>query len=570
MASIRTSIDLTDSGMRPPSAGRPDPAQAPSAIEVIVADGLELLHLAEQLGGLIVDPAHRQLAAHQKPSLRPTAQQVAAVATVTARTTEVPVVVADPVATFAVPDVAATTMATPPVEVAGRLTALAAPSPRTRQRPAAVVHADNVPAAPTQPAPTQPAATHPDLTGTATTVAAPDHNPWRPSWFTVLGWVRNVAIVVAGFAVYQLYGTGVLQSREQSSLRSEFVKEQRLERANLVTPPALTDPTTSGLVDPSTSRGNADGALTELPGTDGSETDAPADAAPQAEAPAQPNDASPPAAATPTKPGAKQTPPTITKRISTPRGAVAIIRIPSIDVDQVVVSGTTNGDLAKGPGWIRTTSAPGMTGNVGIAGHRTTHGAPFSRLNELKPGDQIELSTLDVDVRYEVTGVQIVSPSAVNVLTNVGDDRLTLTTCHPKYSDNQRLVVSAKLVGASRTVTTGSGSALGDPASTGPGSSRTVNAPSSDLDSPKVVQTMAVQLPTSVGAMPMAQPKTSTLLVASYVLLAVGALMLVVHFGGKWRQRNPSLLVHFVSWIPAGTFGVVLYSALNGFMPPLA
>jgi len=126
---------------------------------------------------------------------------------------------------------------------------------------------------------------------------------------------------------------------------------------------------------------------------------------------------------------------------------VAYLQIPSIGVDQYVVEGTAEGDLAKGPGHYIGTAMPGQAGNVAIAGHRTTYGAPFNELNELSPGDSIVLSTDSGEsLDYVVTQPPVaVSPNDVAVLNAFGDNRLTLTTCNPKYSATQRLVVLALL-----------------------------------------------------------------------------------------------------------------------------
>ena len=88
---------------------------------------------------------------------------------------------------------------------------------------------------------------------------------------------------------------------------------------------------------------------------------------------------------------------------------------------------------------------PGQAGNVAIAGHRTTHGAPFNRLAELAIGDPIYLTTLSGQrLTYIVSAAPVaVSPKDVTVLNNFGDDRLTLTTCNPEYSAVQRLIVVA-------------------------------------------------------------------------------------------------------------------------------
>ena len=72
---------------------------------------------------------------------------------------------------------------------------------------------------------------------------------------------------------------------------------------------------------------------------------------------------------------------------------VAQLTIPKIALNQYVVSGTAASDLAMGPGHYVGTALPGQAGNVAIAGHRTTHGAPFNRLAELAVGDPIYLIT---------------------------------------------------------------------------------------------------------------------------------------------------------------------------------
>jgi len=125
---------------------------------------------------------------------------------------------------------------------------------------------------------------------------------------------------------------------------------------------------------------------------------------------------------------------------------VAIIAIPRIGLDQVVVEGVGADQLAVGPGHYPGTSLPGQPGNSGIAGHRTTHGAPFNALAELQPGDPVVLTTLQGTFTYRVTRSLVVAPDDVAVLDRTATPQLTLTTCNPKYSAAQRLVVEARLV----------------------------------------------------------------------------------------------------------------------------
>jgi sortase A len=128
--------------------------------------------------------------------------------------------------------------------------------------------------------------------------------------------------------------------------------------------------------------------------------------------------------------------------------AIAIIKIPRIGVVKTVVQGVGVEDLKKGPGHYPDTSMPGQTGNAAIAGHRTTYGAPFYNLDELKPNDPILVTTVQGSFRYEVMETKIVRPSQVDVLNKTDDNRLTLTTCHPRFSASSRMVVTAKLIGA--------------------------------------------------------------------------------------------------------------------------
>jgi sortase A len=127
----------------------------------------------------------------------------------------------------------------------------------------------------------------------------------------------------------------------------------------------------------------------------------------------------------------------------------AIIRIPTIErlaSGWAVVRGVSVTDLRNGAGHMPTTPLPGQPGNAVISGHRTTYGAPFHELDQLVSGDRIEVETaIGVHV-YEVRESLIVRPTDVWVTEERPGAWLTLTTCHPKYSSRQRLVVFAELV----------------------------------------------------------------------------------------------------------------------------
>ncbi len=129
-----------------------------------------------------------------------------------------------------------------------------------------------------------------------------------------------------------------------------------------------------------------------------------------------------------------------------PQGeAIAQIVAPAMGLDSIVVSGTAVSDLRKGPGHYIDSAALCSTGNAAIAGHRTTYGAPFGEIANLKFGDEIRVNTPYGNCIYTVTERLIVEPSDTWVVKDQGDNRLTLTSCHPKYSAAQRYIVIAEL-----------------------------------------------------------------------------------------------------------------------------
>lgn len=120
--------------------------------------------------------------------------------------------------------------------------------------------------------------------------------------------------------------------------------------------------------------------------------------------------------------------------------------IPRMELDVLVVNGVDPADLRRGPGWIEWTDLPGPTGTCGISGHRTTYGAPFRRIHELKPGDTIDLYSPYRLYRYRVRETLIVTPDQVEVVASTPEPTLTLTACHPPYSARYRIAVQADLV----------------------------------------------------------------------------------------------------------------------------
>ncbi|MGH1493284.1 MAG: class E sortase [Acidimicrobiales bacterium] len=230
-----------------------------------------------------------------------------------------------------------------------------------------------------------------------------------------------VGLLLLAFAGFQLWGTGIAEARAQEQLAADFSAQ-----------------------------------LESRPGS----APAAAKAAPRYEVSDRSLQTLSSLRRTPTAvPMLPQTPaPTPTEVVSAiPEAGQPIgrIEIPVIDLDKTIVEGTSREELRSGPGHYGFTPLPGQPGNVAIAGHRTTHGAPFFDIDLLQPGDEINVETVDGTFTYLVEGQDdgngglighsIVDPSDVAVITDKGDDRLTLTACHPKYSAKQRIIVTATL-----------------------------------------------------------------------------------------------------------------------------
>jgi sortase A len=129
------------------------------------------------------------------------------------------------------------------------------------------------------------------------------------------------------------------------------------------------------------------------------------------------------------------------------------MRIPKLDVEILVVEGTTPAALRAGAGHYETSPLPGEPGNVAIAGHRTTYGRPLNRMDELVEGDVVELETPFAVHTYKAVGAfdghdnpWVVPPTDFSVVSQEGvGSFLTLTTCHPKGSARQRLIMRFEL-----------------------------------------------------------------------------------------------------------------------------
>lgn len=127
--------------------------------------------------------------------------------------------------------------------------------------------------------------------------------------------------------------------------------------------------------------------------------------------------------------------------------AIATVRIPSIGVSAPLYEGTSASVLSRGPGHYPGTGLPGQGRTIGIAAHRTTYTKPFARLNQLRAGDRITISSRKrMPAVYRVYRMAIVRPTQVSVLRPTRFEQVVLTACHPPKSDRFRLVVFAKRV----------------------------------------------------------------------------------------------------------------------------
>ncbi len=242
-------------------------------------------------------------------------------------------------------------------------------------------------------------------------------------------------VLVLAFAGFQLWGTSVAEARAQSSLDSEF--NQMLDNAqNILEAPDASD--TRGQSESAESESDDPTAASASPdpsGATGSDSDN-------------------------SNPGESETEqsslPQLTEEQLPAEGAAAgKMHIPAIGVTKTFVEGVSRDVLRLGPGHYPSTPFPGQPGNAAIAGHRTTHGAPFFDIDKLVPGDEILVETLQGEFTYIVEGHDngnggqlghfIVAPTNVGVIADQGDNRITLTACHPKYSAQQRIIVTAIL-----------------------------------------------------------------------------------------------------------------------------
>lgn len=125
-------------------------------------------------------------------------------------------------------------------------------------------------------------------------------------------------------------------------------------------------------------------------------------------------------------------------------GAEGILEIPVLNIQLPIEYGVELSELQSGPGFYPESSNPD-SGNLSIAGHRTTYGAPFRELNHLNQGDEIILHYEGETYTYKVEDVFDTNRYDWSVIENTREPAITLTTCHPPGSDEKRLIVRAYL-----------------------------------------------------------------------------------------------------------------------------
>ncbi len=211
-----------------------------------------------------------------------------------------------------------------------------------------------------------------------------------------------LGLLMFAFVAYQLWGTGIQTAQAQRSLSREF--DQLISSAQ---------------------SGSESTTTTAAPTTEPPTVDSTV----------------PTTTVSPVLPPAKPIP--------AAEEGVARLEIPRMGLNRIVVEGATADALTKGPGHFPETPLPGQLGNAAIAGHRTTHLAPFFDIDKLQPGDEIIVTTLNGRYVYHVTGTEIVAPedyAAVIPTTDVTKATLTLVSCTPRYSAKNRIIVRSELV----------------------------------------------------------------------------------------------------------------------------
>jgi sortase A len=135
---------------------------------------------------------------------------------------------------------------------------------------------------------------------------------------------------------------------------------------------------------------------------------------------------------------------------------VARLTVARLSVEQMVLAGASGRTLAFGPGWMKASAIPGEPGSSVIAAHRDTH---FAFLKHLRPGDVIDIETVDRRVRYSVTHRLVADSDQHRLQPATGGQELVLVTCYPfdaltTGGPLRYLVFAEPLIAPSRSIRT--------------------------------------------------------------------------------------------------------------------
>ena len=222
-----------------------------------------------------------------------------------------------------------------------------------------------------------------------------------------IGWAMiALGVLLLAFLAYQLFATNLITNRAQTEAR--VLLDQRLDESRATglsgnAPPQADDPLSQPIPSEPTVSGGLEVATEPRP-------------------------------VLYTEPGVQEGEP------------LGRILIPRIGLDYVLMEGVERQTLKVGPGHMPWTPVPGQPGNAVVSGHRTTYGAPFFDVDLLEPGDTIEVETATGRHVYAVRESIIVAPTDVWVTDPRPGAWLTLTTCTPRFSARQRLIIIAELV----------------------------------------------------------------------------------------------------------------------------
>jgi sortase A len=134
------------------------------------------------------------------------------------------------------------------------------------------------------------------------------------------------------------------------------------------------------------------------------------------------------------------------RRETHPGEAIGRIVVGRLGLDMILVDGTDEGSLKKGPGRDLRTYMPGQHRLVYIAGHRTTYLAPFAHIDEIRPGDYVRLELPYGIFVYRAFRHEIVPATALSMLRSPRHELLRLQACHPRFFATHRYIVDARLV----------------------------------------------------------------------------------------------------------------------------